>query len=128
MLSGKKTDVDRAKLPTEVFKPDAVATKPSEKDDHVIRNLRDCRPGAKKPAADNWQFKATRPTDFDAPPNGEISRHRTEDEKSGGRLLLTAKKDAEIASVVQNLQLDQDTYMMTSSGVTNFEKSLGYFP
>lgn len=128
MFSSKKTDLDRSKSPTEALKPAAIAAKPFQKDDHVIRNLRDCRSGVTKTATDNWQFKTSRPTDFDAPSDGELSQHRTEDEKSSGRLLLTAKKDAEIASVVQNLQLDQDTYMMTSSGVTNFEKSLGYFP
>ncbi|KAI0218993.1 hypothetical protein LSAT2_029363 [Lamellibrachia satsuma] len=130
MLSLKKTDLDRPKAPspTDAFKPAPAVAKPYVNDDHVIRNLRDCRPAAKKSAADNWQFKTSRPTDFGAPSGDEISQRTTEEDKSNGRLLLTAKKDAEIAAVVQNLQLDHDTYTLSPSGVTNFEKSLGYFP
>ncbi len=52
------------------------------------------------------------------------------DRNMNEKLLQSKKKDAEIASVMQNLRFDYDTSTV-SPGVpagNNFEKSLGYFP
>ena len=78
--------------------------------------------------------------DYEA--NWKPKSHEKEDNKKDGKkgeetdknmsekLLLRKKKDAEIASVMQNLRFDYDTSTVTP-GVpagNNFEKSLGYFP
>ena len=78
--------------------------------------------------------------DYEA--NWKPKSHEKEDNKKDGKkgeetdknmsekLLLSKKKDAEIASVMQNLRFDYDTSTVTP-GVpagNNFEKSLGYFP
>ena len=77
------------------------------------------------PPASNWAFGKT----HDGPGTGKDER-KAEDGMVSEKLLLSKKKDAEIASVLQNMRFDYDTTTM-SPGLpagNNFEKSLGYFP
>ena len=129
MVSLKKSGADRkttSPLQTDVSKtPQAVAQR-HDKSDHVILNLRECKHSVKKTSSpDNWQNKSSRPTVIGSPSGNHQSKRTTEEEKSNGRLLTTAKKDAEIASVVHNMHFD---CTLSPSGASNFEKSLGYFP
>ena len=53
------------------------------------------------------------------------------DGRMGEKLLMDKKKDAEIASVVQDMKVDyRDVPTLTPGAPSgmNFEKSLGYFP
>lgn len=71
-----------------------------------------------------WKQKPNEETKKEAKKGEETDRNMSE------KLLLSKKKDAEIASVMQNLRFDYDTSTVTP-GVpagNNFEKSLGYFP
>lgn len=71
----------------------------------------------------NWKLKPNEKED----PKKEC---RDADKNMSAKLLLSKKKDAEIAAVMQNLRFDYDTSTVTP-GVpagNNFEKSLGYFP
>ena len=79
----------------------------------------------------NWQFQKTPPKDsvsnkqFGSPPSGSGDG----DKGQGGRLIQSEKKDAEIASLLQNIHFDYEgTLSPNAPHGTNFEKSLGYFP
>lgn len=76
------------------------------------------------------------------PPNWKLKPNEQEEAKKEGKkgeepdrnmsekLLQSKKKDAEIASVMQNLHFDYDASTVTPGmpAGNNFEKSLGYFP
>ena len=73
----------------------------------------------------NWKPKSHEKED-----NKKDGKKEETDKNMSEKLLLSKKKDAEIASVMQNLRFDYDTSTVTP-GVpagNNFEKSLGYFP
>lgn len=82
----------------------------------------------------NWQFgdggRKSRESSLKSHSQRELENNM-DDNKLGEKLLLNKKKDAEIASVMQNLRLDyKDTPTLTPGAPSglNFEKSLGYFP
>lgn len=80
----------------------------------------------------NWQFKPSGSAESDCRTMSPEEMAQKTTGRVGEKLLLSQKKDAEIASVMQDLHFDFDrTYTRTntmSPGGTNFEKSLGYFP
>lgn len=88
-----------------------------------------------KPTANdnsNWQLGSnSRNQEDPARSHSQRDLENNMDDKLGEKLLLSKKKDAEIASVMQGLRLDyRDTPTLTpgAPGGLNFEKSLGYFP
>ena len=62
--------------------------------------------------------------------SGSVGREHTSERAMDESLLLDQKKDAEIASAMENLSLDYDnsTLFPHAPHGTNFERSLGYFP
>ncbi|KAK2169109.1 hypothetical protein LSH36_12g14040 [Paralvinella palmiformis] len=79
----------------------------------------------------NWQFQRT-PT---KEPSSRIANQsfsndrRTFDDSHSESLIQSEKKDAEIASLLQNIKFDYEaTLTPHAPHGTNFEKSLGYFP
>ena len=90
---------------------------------------------AKQGSAANWQFGPTKNSSRESSLNAKQKQQKdlenNMDDKLGEKLLLSKKKDAEIASVMQNLRLDYreaPTLTPGAPGGMNFEKSLGYFP
>lgn len=81
----------------------------------------------KSPPGSNWAFGRSEQGDR----NGTRDQTKNnENSQMNEKLLLSKKKDAEIASVLQNLRFDYESSTM-SPGLpagNNFEKSLGYFP
>ena len=76
----------------------------------------------------NWQFKPSVSKDKGIDSGGN---NKTPDSPMNDKLLLSKKKDAEIASVLQDLSFDHNTSSSTSSSGpsgTDFERSLGYLP
>ncbi len=77
----------------------------------------------------NWQFNRNAAAE-NARKKAQKTKEQDTDKNMSEKLLLSKKKDAEIASVMQNLHFDYDSATVTP-GVpagNNFEKSLGYFP
>ena len=74
----------------------------------------------------NWQFKSSSSADSDLGSVGRNDSKNSKDSETSDKLLVTGKKDAEIASVLQDMNFNP-TKTMASQG-TNFERSLGYFP
>ena len=80
--------------------------------------------------ADSYGSQERREANWKQNPKKESKKSEETDKSMSEKLLLSKKKDAEIASVMQNLRFDYDTSTVTP-GVpagNNFEKSLGYFP
>ena len=84
----------------------------------------------------NWQFKSSGSSlniDYQTMTPEEIEEYKNRNRSvaTGEKLLQSQKKDAEIASAMENLRFDYERTMPTntlSPQRTNFEKSLGYFP
>ena len=74
----------------------------------------------------NWQFNKPK-EDKDKKSDGNSDGQDSEGSSMNEKLLLTKKKDAEIASVMQNLRFEYNDSTISPHG-TNFERSLGYFP
>ena len=81
----------------------------------------------KTPQGSNWAFG--RPNNMDSDNMSRDDKNQ-EDSTMNEKLLLSKKKDAEIASVLQDLRFDYEPTTL-SPGLpagNNFERSLGYFP
>lgn len=82
-------------------------------------------------SVNNWQFQKTpAKQSYTRKVNQSLSNDlRNFDDCHGESLIQSEKKDAEIASLLQNIHFDYEaTLTPHAPHGTNFEKSLGYFP